>query len=256
MTDSEQDGPAGPGTGSRQHRPGAGSDGLLAVARNLSQYHREHEKYYSEAPLTDAIALQRTARTLIALAERWTCAEPAAAPAPSPFAGTPDLNDDRAIETSGVLFMEGGGEPAEITRIKSELQTIAASSEQSGSWLAAAMEASWAMAEALLSYPQLADLLAERHKIIGNNWQNASTAQLVARYLRRAVSIMERVDFTPAALRQDLAGARSAPSYLYSAAELINHAADLSAASSVLTHEDERRWRIFHERLEQIIASG
>ena len=171
------------------------------MAKNLSQYHREHEKYYSEAPLTDAISLQRTARTLIALAERWTSAEPAAAPAPSPFAGAADLNDDRAIETSGVLFMEGEGEPAEIARIKSELQTMAASSEQSGSWLASAMEASWAMAEALLSFPQLADLLAERHKIIGNNWQNASTAQLAARYLRRAVSIMDRVDFSPAALR-------------------------------------------------------
>ena len=256
MTDSGQDGPARQGTGSGQHQPGAGSDGLLAVAANLSQYHREHEKYYSEAPLTGAIALQRTARTLIALAERWASAEPAAAPAASPFAGAPDLNDDRAIETSGVLFMEGGGEPAEITRIKSELQTMAASSEQSGSWLAAAMEASWAMAEALLSYPQLADLLAERHKIIGNNWQNACTAQLTARYLRRAVAVMERVDFSPAGLRKDLAGARSAPAYLYSAAELINHAADLSAASSVLTHENERRWRIFHERVEQIIASG
>jgi hypothetical protein len=77
------------------------------VAANLSQYHREHEKYYSEAPLTGAISLQRTARTLIALAERWASAE-----------------------------------PAEIIRIKSELQTIAASSEQTGSWLAAAMEAS------------------------------------------------------------------------------------------------------------------
>ena len=256
MTESQHDSPAGPGSKSAQHQPGAGSDGLLAVARNLSQYHREHEKYYSEAPLTDAISLQRTARTLIALAERWTSAEPAVAPAASPFAGAPDLNDDRAIETSGVLFMEGGGEPAEITRIKSELQTIAASSEQTGSWLAAAMEASWAMAEALLSYPQLADLLAERHKIIGNNWQNASTAQLNARYLRRAVAVMERVDFSPAGLRTDLAGARSAPAYLYAAAELINHAADLSAASSVLTHENERRWRIFHERVEQITPSG
>lgn len=144
---------------------------LCPVAANLSRYHREHEKYYSEAPLADAIALQRTARTLTALAERWTATEPVRTPAASPFAGTPDLNDDRAIETSGVLFMEGAGEPAEITRIKSELQTIAAGSEQSGSWLAAAMEASWAMAEVLLSYPQLADLLAERHKIIGNNWQ-------------------------------------------------------------------------------------
>lgn len=104
--------------------------------------------------------------------------------------------------------------------------------------------------------PQLADLLAERHKIVGNNWQNASTAQLIARYLRRAVAVMERIDFSPAGLRKDLAGARSAPAYLYSAAELINHAADLSAASSVLTHENERRWRIFHERIEQITPPG
>ena len=134
-------------------------------------------------------------RTLLALAERWTSAEPAAAPALSPFAGTPDLNDERAIETSGVLFMEGGGEPAEIGRMKSELEAMAAISEQTGSWLASAMEASWAMAEALLAYPQLADLLAERHKIISNNWQNAFTAQLIARCLRRAVAIMEQVDF-------------------------------------------------------------
>ena len=253
MAKSKQSGPAAGSTGSRQP---AGSNGLLAAAKNLARYHREHEKYYSEAPLSDAIALQRIARTLIALAERWTSVEPATAPAPSPFAGTPDLNDDRAIESSGVLFMEGGGEPAEISRMKSELEAIASGGEQTGSWLATAMEASWTMAEALLEYPQLADLLAERHKIIGNNWRAAVTAQLIARCLRRAVSILERVDFSPAALRHDLAGARSAPGYLYSAAELISHAADLSAESSVLTHEDERRWRIFHERIEQITSSG
>jgi hypothetical protein len=251
MTDPAPDRPETQASQSPQHQAAANSGGLLAAAANLSRYHREHEKYYSEAPLADAIALQRTARTLMALAERWTAINPAA-PAASPFAGTPDLNDDRAIETSGVLFMEGAGEPAEITRIKSDLQTIAASSEHNGSWLASAMEASWAMAEALLGYPELADLLAERHKIIGGNWQNASTAQLIARYLRRGVSILEQVDFSPAALRKDLASARSAPAYLFSAAELINHAADLSAASSVLTHENERRWRIFHQRIEQI----
>src|SRR5689334_10012073 len=233
---------------------GAGRDGLLAVAENLSRYHREHEKYYSEAALADAVSLRRTARTLLALAERWASAVPAAEPAASPYAGTPDLNDDRAIETGGVLFMEGEGEPAEISRIKSELQAIAVGSEQAGSWLAAAMEASWGMAEALLAYPQLADLLGERHRIIGNNWQNACTAQLIARYLHRAINVLERIDFTPAALRKDLAGMRTAAAYLYAAAELIGRAADLSAASSVLTHEDERRWRVFRERIEQITS--
>lgn len=235
---------------------GAAADGLLAVAANLSRYHREHEKYYAETPLTDAIALRRIARTLLALAERWSSAEPAEEPAASPFAGAPDLNDERAIEGSGVLFMEGAGEPAELSRIKSQLQAMAACSEQTGSWLAAAMEASWDMAEALLPYPGLADLLAERHKIIGNNWRNACTARLIGRCLTRAVSILERVDLSTAGLRDDLASARSAPAYLYSAAELLSHAADLSAGSSVLTDEDERRWRIFHERISQIAASG
>jgi hypothetical protein len=40
------------------HQPSAENDRLLAVVKNLSQYHREHEKYYSEAPLTDAVSLR------------------------------------------------------------------------------------------------------------------------------------------------------------------------------------------------------
>jgi hypothetical protein len=95
------------------------SDALLSVVRNLAEYHREHEKYYSESPLGDAISLQRTSRTLMALAERWTRSTPVESPVPSPFAGAADLNDERAIETSGVLFMGGEGEPAEIARSRS-----------------------------------------------------------------------------------------------------------------------------------------
>jgi hypothetical protein len=231
-------------------------DGLLRVVENLTRYHHEHEKYYSEAPLVDALSLQRISRTLIALAERWSTAAPTSAPLPSPFAGAPDLNDERAIETSGVLFMEGEGEPAEIIRIKGELEGMAAASEQSSKWLSAAMESSWEMAKALLSYPELADLHGERHRVIANNWQNAWTAGMIARYLRRTLEALERVDFSPAALRADLSGPRTTPAYLYSAAELINRAADLSAESSVLVHENERRWRVFHERVEQVTAHG
>jgi hypothetical protein len=59
MTQSSEDGPAKPGAGSQQPPAGAANDGLLVVAANLSRYHREHEKYYSEAPLADAVALLR-----------------------------------------------------------------------------------------------------------------------------------------------------------------------------------------------------
>jgi hypothetical protein len=165
------------------------------------------------------------------------------------------LNDDRAIETSGVLFTEGAGEPAEITRIKPVCRPSPAAAANAapgwpwpwklpGPW----PKRCWAI--------PARHLPAERHKIIGNNWQHAASAQLIARYLRRAIAILEQIDFMPAALRHDLAGPGTAPAYLFSPAELINHAADLSAASSVLTHDNEHRWRIFHQRIEQITPAN
>jgi hypothetical protein len=227
-----------------------GSDPFMEAVGNLSRYHREHEKRYSAEPLEVALRLQRFSRTLKALAERWRTAEPTGHPAPSPFAGAPDLNDERAIEESGVLFMEGGGEPAEIGAMKAELEATAAASEQAGEWLAGAMEASWQVAEALLQRPEVADLLGERHRIIANDWEAAGIERLVSRLLSRSVAILERVAFTPAALRADLAGDREAVGYLFSAAELLDRAADLETRFAVLVHENERRWRIFNERVE------
>lgn len=229
-------------------------DPLLLTVRNLARFHREHEKFYSESPYHDVIRLQRDSRALKALAERWSVVAPADDTSPSPFAGAPDLNDDRATETLGILFMEGGGEPAEITRLKTDLRALAEASRTTGQWLASAMATAWDMLEALLTYPELADLLAERHRIVSHDWQCASTTELVARHLDRAVAILERVDFAPTALRADLAADRIAPRYLFSAAEMLDHASDLAAHSAVLTHENERRWRIFHERVEQLVA--
>jgi len=226
--------------------------GFLETILNLAEHHREHEKFYAAAPLEDALSLQRTSRTLKALAERWAQSEPAAERAPSPYAGAPDLNDPRATETSGVLFMEGEGEPAEIARIKRQLTDLAGSNRQTGDWLGTAMEAAWGVAEGLLQYPALADLLGERHRVIANDWRNAAIARLVAMHLERAHAILERIDFSPDALRRDLGGDRRASRYLFSASELIDHAADLMAESAVLVHENERRWRVFRERVEQV----
>lgn len=230
-------------------------DPLLSIVLNLSRYHREHEKFYAESPLRDAIALQGISRALKALAERWTVAAPEEHPMPSPFAGAPDLNDDRATEGLGILFMEGEGEPGEITRMKVDLGARCDAACSTGEWLAGAMQAAWGVAEALLQYPELADLLAERHRIISNDWQAASMATLSGRNIDRALSVLGCVDFTPAALRADLAGDRIAPRYLFSACELLDHAADLAAQSATLTHENERRWRVFHARVQELTAN-
>jgi len=228
---------------------------LLDQIENLTRTHREHELYYSQAPLDDAVSLQRISRTLKALAGQWQTATPLEVDGANRYAGCDDLNVQAAIEQTGVLFLEGEGEPGEITRMKRELRTQAADHEQTGTWLGEAMQSTWnGAAKALLQIEPLADLLAERHRIIAANWQNAGLNAIIAGLLTRADEILDRIDFTPAALRADLADRRLAPRYLYSAAELIDHAADLLAEGAVLVHESERRWRVFSERVNALRA--
>ncbi len=212
---------------------------LLTTILNLTAFHREHEKFYGVAPREQAVALQRHSRTLLALADRWTTAHPPDVTAASPFAGAPDLNAREAIQLDGVLFMEGEGEPGEITHLKRDLRRYAADAAAAGEWLAAAMQSSWDVATALLDIDDLADLLGERPRVIANDWQGASILVLAAHVLVRAADVLDRVDFRPAALRADLAGSRASARRLFAAAEMVDHAADLFSEFARLVHDNE-----------------
>jgi hypothetical protein len=122
-------------------------------------------------------------------------------------------------------------------------------------WMCAAMQSSWDAAAELLDLPALADLLGERHRIIANDWQAAATTTVVGRLLQRAADILTRVDLSPEAARADLAGAGVAPRLLHSTAELITRAADLLSESAGLVHDNERRWRTFHDRVRRLLAA-
>ncbi|MEU2231659.1 hypothetical protein [Streptomyces vietnamensis] len=104
----------------------------------------------------------------------------------------------------------------------------------------------------LESAPAPADLLGERHRIIADDRQSAGLQTLIARLLRRALDLLARVDFAPAALRADLRNERTAPAYLYSASELLDRAADLMAESATLVHDNERRRRVFRARVREL----
>jgi hypothetical protein len=230
------------------------ADRLLEAIANLSRHHREHEKYYASAPREQAVQLQRHARSLLALADQWSEAVPSTRSVLSPFEGAPDLNSGAAVQLDGVLFMEGEGEPAEITHLKRDLRTIAADAAEIGDWLSVAMDASWAMAASLVELDGLADVLGDRHRIIANDWQAASLSNLAGKIVARVVDVLDTVDFTPAALRADLAGERVAARRLYSAAEMLNHAADLFSESAGLDNDNERRWRTFRSRVLELLG--
>lgn len=227
-------------------------DRLLTAILNLAAFHRDHEKFYASAPREQAVTMQRHARTLLALADRWSVTAPDVPEAFSPFEGAEDLNDPVATQLDGVLFMEGEDEPAELGRIRRELRAVADETLATGEWLNAAMAASWNVAEAILGIPELAGSLGDRHRIIANDWQAASMSVLAGQLLARALEILDRVDFSPAALRADLASDAIAPRRLYSASELIAHAADLLSDSAGLVHDNEARWRRFRTRVQEL----
>jgi hypothetical protein len=123
-----------------------GTDPLLDAALNLAACHEQHERFYASSPLESAVRLQRHARALLALADRWATVAPSDHRGVSPFEGAEDLNSEAATALDGVLFMEGEGRPAEITAMIGELRTDAGSLAGAGEWLASAMRASWQMA--------------------------------------------------------------------------------------------------------------
>ena len=191
-----------------------------------------------------------------ALADQWAVTGPAA-PAPfSPYEGAEDLNSPAALQLDGVLFMEGEGRPAEITHLIRDLRAATEDQRDTGQWLARAMQASWDMAAALAGIGGLADMLGERHRIIANDWQAAHMTTLMSHILDRAADILDQTDFTPKALRADLAGEKVSAGRLYSAAELISHAADLCSDSAGLVHDNERRWRTFRQRVSELTAAS
>jgi hypothetical protein len=232
-----------------------GNAALLEAMMNLTKFHREHEKFYASSPREFAVTLQRHARTLLALADQWSTTEASTRAVLSPYEGAEDLNSPAAVQLDGVLFLEGEGRPAEITHLIRDLRNAAEDQMATGEWLAKAMESSWAVATALIEIDDLADMLGERHRIIANDWQAAALNSVQSHLVDRAADILEHIDFTPAAVRADLGGNRVSTGLLYSAAEMISHAADLCSDSAGLVHDNERRWRTFRHRVGQVLAA-
>lgn len=228
------------------------NDVFYKIINNLSKFHREHEKYYAWEPLEKSIKLQQISLVIKTLADRWKNQKIDSTIKGSPYQGCEDLNAVSTIQHTGVLFMEGEGEPPEISRIKRELLTLSQDFGETGEWLSKAMESSWEVAQKLVKNPQLSDVLGERHRIIINDWEASKLSILISKLLERATDILKIIDFTPTAIHQDLKKVKTFPNYLYSASELIDRAADMASTSAILVHDNERRWRVFREKVKEI----
>lgn len=231
-------------------------ENFLEIIANLSKYHREHEKFYGQAPLKTAIEVQDASKTLKTLADKWIGLQQTAQTEGNPYMGCEDLNEEAAIQHDGLLFMEGEGEPTEISQLKRKMKNVSDDFEQAGAWLSKVMENSWEAAINLMKIPTLEEVLGERHRIIINDWQAAYLSILVAKLLDRALLILNQIDFQPQAIREDISTRRRYPNLLYSASELLDRGADLSSEFAMLVHDNERRWRVFRQKVNNLMAGS
>jgi hypothetical protein len=222
-------------------------DDLLNVARA----HRQHERYYAMRGLEDAAALRRDANALKALAERWL--EPAngvAGAIDDPrlhAAGCPDLNASAATANAGILFMEGEGEPFELTALKRKLSGVASEHAAVSTWLLDMTGRAWDR-EAVLLKPATATAAYRRHMIITRTSLTAGKLAVAARLIGAAHTTLSEQDFRPPAIRADRLGA----------ARLVRTAAWLlDAATAVLAEQasqlgySDADWNTYIDELER-----
>ena len=214
---------------------------------NLSKYHKEHERYYARSPLRDVLQVQNISNTLKTMADKWEEVGPIEDRVENRYAGCEDLNVLSSIKDIGVLFMEGEGEPREIAKMKTFMDSLAEEYEQAGRWLSNAMEASWDTVGSLIKMPPVAEVLGERHLIIINDWQAAYLDTLTSRLIGRGRALLEEVDFAPEALRNDILEGKMAIKYIRSCTELLDRASKLMCESAMLVHDNDKRWRSFRE---------
>jgi hypothetical protein len=226
---------------------------LLHTVENLAEFHREHEKFYAAAPREQAVELQGHANALHALADRWS--QPVPLPVTTLHApDEPDEDEPPPVRVEGVLLLVNEGDAPEVERIERALRQIGEESLATGEWMTGAMATAWQAAAAMVDIGALADLLGERHRVIVNDWQAAALTTVVGHLLDRAAEILCRLDPTPAGVRADLATGGHGPDLLHASGELISRAADLLSESAGLVHDNERRWRVFHDRVTRLLA--
>ncbi|MGW4396303.1 hypothetical protein ACWEHA_13510 [Amycolatopsis nivea] len=177
--------------------------GYVRVARD----HREHERYHSVLKLEESAAWRRDSNALKLLAARWSDSpEPDRLDPAHGAVGCVDLNDPAVVATTGILFMEGDSEPAELTSLRSRFEQAAVRYQRLSGWLGEHMAAEWPRLRSLL-VPDLVEAARPRFRALTRTTEAANAYSLVARLLDSAVHTLKAQDLTPEGVRRDPAAA-------------------------------------------------
>jgi hypothetical protein len=237
-----------------QHGALGAIEGMLQLARS----HRQHERYHSLSGLENAAALKRDANALKVLADHWLRSVDNARSAidyQDPAfraAGCEDLSDPTAVATTGILFMEGEGEPRELKQMKGKLWAISDSLGKVSRWLVEKMDAGWQREKQVLT-PELAAAARPRFMALTRTTLAGAKFGVAARLMDAALHALNTLDFRPEALRKDLRGAAG---MVRTASYLLDEAAALLAEQAAQLGLSDPDWTEYIEELEAMSARG
>jgi hypothetical protein len=183
---------------------------LHAARHNVALYHREHMRFNATTMLELAADISREADRLKIFGDYWQ--RPEEPPRTASFdisdprfgaTGCSDLNPLNAIAGAGILFMEGVGEPDEIRMLKEKLQSEGTRYANKGQWLAEAMRMTW-QSDVVLLDPATPDAWPWI-SIVSATLRSAKQRSMAGSLLLVAREYLEKVDFTPAAIRANRA---------------------------------------------------
>jgi hypothetical protein len=224
--------------------------GFVDVARA----HREHERFHSLFKLEEAVTWRRDdANALKLLADRWSdisrqqirLADPAYG-----AVGCADLNDPAVVAGTGILFMEGASEPAELIAIQVRWEAAAGRYRAMSDWLAERMTAGWSQLTRLLT-PLLIESAYPRLMALARTTTAGSSYDLVAHLLNSAAQALRNQDLTPAGVRFD---PEAATSMIRTAAWLADAAAATIAETGASLSLSDPDWTEFINHAESRLS--
>ncbi|QKG22359.1 hypothetical protein [Actinomadura verrucosospora] len=224
--------------------PADGAPGEPAGMLQVARAHREHERFHSLAKLEEAAALRRDSNVLKMLADHWSDAGAMRAGPADPrhgAVGCPDLNGPAVVTATGVLFMEGESEPAELTAMKARLGEAGTRYRRLSRWLAQEMEAEWPRL-AVLTTPRHIAAARARFMALTRTTAAGDAYGLAAHLLTTAAAALRDQDLTPAGVR---AGPATAAAMLRNASWLVDTAAGVIAEAAARLGASDPDWTAF-----------
>ena len=190
--------------------PPSEDSALHGARHNVALHHREHVRFNSTMMLELAADISREADRLKVFGDYWQRPEESRRTASFDIsdprfgaAGCSDLNPLSAIAGAGILFMEGVGEPDEIHTLKEKLKSEGTRFSNKGQWLTDIMRMTWESDVELLD-PATPDAWPWI-SIASATLRSAKQRSMAGNLLLVALEYLEKVDFTPAAIRANRA---------------------------------------------------